>query len=237
MLKREGTPFISDEQFEIYCKSRRLNACPVYASLFIFQTVKTANEGARLCFIYFVALSFLLSSLQRGSLSWDSGHSSCETVKLWASVTLAIDLRNPCTSLVVLVMNKVDARSLDKEEESNTQEATLATPNAHAFLSLSSQISLSSPFVTFCWWSLLHQKAPIQGRIAHVPCTSPHQCTRPSKTLPAATRWGGTNWWQTQHTNRLPSPEGLPLPAFAIVIVIHSDRHCRWSIKQPRTSN
>lgn len=106
--------------------------------LFIFQTAKTANEGARLCFIYFVAPSFLLSSLQRGSWSWDTGHSSCEMVKLGANVAPAVDLRNPCTSLVVLVMNYVNARSLDKEEKSPTHRRQHEQHLTHmlSFLSL-----------------------------------------------------------------------------------------------------
>lgn len=78
------------------------------------------------------------------------GHGSCEGVKLWPSETHAIDLRNLCTSLELLVMNKFSARSLRKEKIPNIQKESLKPPNLRTFLlSLPSSQTSFKPFYPF----------------------------------------------------------------------------------------
>jgi len=65
----------------------------------------------------------------------------------------AIDLRNLCTSLKLLIMSKFSARSLVKKEKSPNKKKESLTPSPCTFFLLLLpflQTSLSSPSAPFC---------------------------------------------------------------------------------------
>lgn len=155
----------------------------------------------------------------------------------------ATDVRNLCTSLVLLVMHEVDARS--PEEEKNPTHKRQHWKHLSHILSFPSPSLFThpplKPFSPCPQWNSSTSESTNSAENNHLPIHLPtrHQCSRTSRRLPAAKGCGA------------PTPDGstsskltvlkalfnLPLSASEAVIVIHSDGRCWWSIKHHRTSN
>lgn len=109
--------------------------------------------------------------------------------------THATDIRNLSTSLVLLVKNKVNERSLEKEENDPScgRQDWKHRTCLPSFLPPSSQILFYNPSAPLCRGSLPHQTAPNSAENNPLPISLPtcRQSTRTSKRLRAAKRWGG----------------------------------------------